>query len=208
MGSERVARFTRTERVLHWVHAVAFLAMLATGSILYFASLAEAVGRRYLIKNVHLLTAVVWVVALVAVVAFGNRAALRRAWREVQTIDRDDRAWLRLRRAPQGRFNAGQKLNTVITAAFAVLFLISGTFMWLGERDHRLRLDGAGTVHDLLTFASVGLLVGHLYLALVNPSTRHAMRGITRGDVDRDWAERHHAKWVSSLPPTEESKQG
>ena len=30
---------------------------------------------------------------------------------------------------------------------------------------------------------SVVLLVGHLYLALIHPTTRHALRGVTRGDV-------------------------
>ena len=54
------------------------------------------------------------------------------------------------------------------------------------------------TVHDLLTFLSVALLVGHLYLALIHPSTRHALRGMTTGEVDEDWAKKHHAKWVEA----------
>ena len=32
------------------------------------------------------------------------------------------------------------------------------------------------------------LIVGHLYLALLHPATRHALRGMTLGDVDADWA--------------------
>ena len=38
--------------------------------------------------------------------------------------------------------------------------------------------------------------VGHLYLALIHPATRHALRGMTLGDVREDWAEEHHPKWV------------
>jgi len=53
-------------------------------------------------------------------------------------------------------------------------------------------------VHDLLTLFSVVLLVGHLYLALIHPSTRHALRGITVGDVDEGWARDHHVKWVEA----------
>ena len=191
-----VRRFGPTERFLHWVHATGFLAMLATGLVLYVPTLSELVARRNLVKNVHIFTAVGWAVALVLVVALGDRARLAADWREVETLDRDDRRWLRGRPAPQGRFNAGQKLNVILTAGFAVLFAVSGFFLWLGERDHRFLFDGTGTVHDTAMFASLALLTGHLYLALIHPRTRHALRGITLGDVREDWAREHHRKWV------------
>lgn len=197
MASDRIQRFTLTERVLHWSFAAAFLVMLTTGLIIYFPSWAEAVGRRTLLRDIHLLAAIAWVVAIVGVIVFGNRRALARTWAQVQTIDADDRRRLRLHPAPAGRFNVGQKLNTIVTAAFAVLFLVSGFFLWLGERDKRFRFDGTGALHDILTYISIPLLIGHLYLALIHPSTRHALRGMTRGDVDTDWARRHHPRWVS-----------
>jgi len=126
----------------------------------------------------------------------GDRRRLAADWREIETLDRDDRRWLRGRPASQGRFNAGQKVNAIVTAAFAVLFAISGFFLWLGERDHRFLLDGTGTVHDTLTLLSVGIVSGHLYLALIHPTTRHALRGMTLGDVREDWAREHHGKWL------------
>ncbi len=192
----RIARFTWTERTLHWVHASAFFALLATGMILYLPALSTLVNRRLLVRGIHLWVAVAWAVAIVLIVLLGDRKRLATDWREIETIDRDDRRWLRGRRAPQGRFNAGQKLNALLTVAFALLFTLSGFFLWLGERDHRFIFAGTGTVHDVLTFLSVGLLVGHLYLALIHPSTRHALRGITTGEVDEDWARDHHPKWV------------
>jgi len=194
----RITRFTRTERVLHWTHATAFFTLLATGLILYLPSLAIIVNRRQLVKNVHLLTALVWAIAIVVIIVAGNRKRLAEDWREIETIDGDDRRWLRGRHVPQGRFNAGQKINTLLTIAFGLLFALSGFFLWLGERDHRFLFDGTGTVHDVLTYLSVGLLVGHLYLALIHPSTRHALRGMTTGEVDEAWARKHHAKWVEA----------
>lgn len=195
-----VRRFGRTERALHWVHATGFLAMLATGLVLYLPVLSEAVARRNLVKNLHLFAALAWAVAVVLVIALGDRRRLAADWREIESLDADDRRWLRGRRAPQGRFNAGQKLNALLTAGFAVLFAVSGVFLWLGERDHRFLLDGTGTVHEALTLASVALLAGHLYLAVIHPSTRHALRGITTGDVREDWAREHHPKWVREKP--------
>ena len=191
-----IRRFGPTERALHWVHAAGFLAMLATGLVLYLPVLSELVARRNLVKNLHLLAAVAWVLALAVVLLVGDRARVRADWREIESIDADDRRWLRDRRAPQGRFNAGQKVNTILTVSFALLFVVSGSMLWLGERDHRFILDGTGTVHELLTLGSVGLLVGHLYLAVIHPTTRHALRGMTLGDVREDWAHAHHPKWV------------
>jgi formate dehydrogenase subunit gamma len=192
----RVQRFGPTLRILHWVHATAFLVLLGSGLCLYLPSLSEAVNRRPLLKSIHVYTAVAWMIALVLVVALGNRRELASAAREIDRFDADDRAWLRGRRAPQGWLNAGQKLNAIVTASFAVLFVVSGFFLWYGERDTRFRLANALLVHDWLMYLSFLLFVGHLFLSLIYPKTRHALSGITRGWVDEEWALEHHRKWV------------
>jgi cytochrome b subunit of formate dehydrogenase len=48
-------------------------------------------------------------------------------------------------------------------------------------------------------YISLVIVAGHLYLSLLHPTTRHALRGITLGTVRTDWARAHHAKW---RPPT------
>jgi formate dehydrogenase subunit gamma len=197
--SDRVLRWTRTERAVHWIHATAFCILLGSGLALYLPSLAEAVGRRPLVKAVHLWTALAWLVALAVVVAVGDRRSLRRTMREVEYLDNDDRAWLRGRSVPQGRLNAGQKLNTVASAAFGLLFAVSGFFLWLGERNHAFRLANALLVHDYLMYVSLLLFLGHLWFAVLLPSTRHSLNGMTRGWVRRDWASRRHPKWIEAL---------
>jgi len=203
MGTERapryVERFTLTERLVHWVHASAFLVLLGSGLVLYLPSLSAAVGRRPLVKGVHIWTAIAWVVAIAVLVLLGNRRSLARTVREIDLFDRDDRRFLTgSLDAPQGRFNAGQKVNTILTAAFAALFGLSGLLLWYGERDTRFRLPGTVFLHDTLMYLSLALLVGHLYLAVLHPATRHALRGMTLGTVREDWARQHHAKWLSS----------
>ena len=54
----RIKRFTLTERALHWMHASAFFALLATGMILYLPALSTLISRRNLVKNVHIWVAV------------------------------------------------------------------------------------------------------------------------------------------------------
>jgi formate dehydrogenase subunit gamma len=191
------ARFGATERLLHWAHALAFFALLATGLILYLPSLANAFGDRPLAKDIHLITAIVWFVALLAIGLLGNRRALGRDRREIERFDADDLAWLRGRPAPQGRFNAGQKTHAILQAALAVLFTVSGVLLWLGERNTSFRLDGTIVLHDGAMFVAIALVLGHLVLALVGPPTRPALRGMVRGDVDAAWAAEHHAKWMT-----------
>ena len=189
-------RFSRTERTLHWANALFFFLLLATGLILYLPTLSVAVGRRTLVQDVHFWSGVAWVVALAAIVVVGDRRGIARTAREMDSFDRDDIRWLAGRRpAPQGRFNAGQKINAALNAAFVVLFLVSGLLLWFGERNTSLRFASTVVLHDGLMYVSLVLLLGHLYLAVIHPATRHALHGITAGTVSEEWAAQHHPKW-------------
>ena len=70
---------------------------------------------------------------------------------------------------PQGRFNAGQKLNAILTAAFAVLFASPGSSSGSASATTGSSSTATGTVHDTLMLVSVALLAGHLYLAADPP---------------------------------------
>ncbi len=195
----RVLRFGRTERALHWVHATAFTIMLATGLVLYLPLLAQQVGDRPLMKGIHLATAAAWLTALALVAVLGDRPALGRARREIERFDADDLLWLRRRAAPQGRFNAGQKVHSVLQALLAVTFTVSGVLLWLGERDTALRLPGTIALHDVSMYLLVVLVAGHLFKALA-PDTRPALEGVTGGTVPAAWAAEHHPKWQARPP--------
>ncbi len=196
-------RFSRTERALHWIHASAFFVLLGSGLTIYAPALAERVGRRALVREIHLDAAIAWAVALAVVLALADRRRLRDTARELDVFDDDDRFWFRDRSIPQGRFNAGQKVNAALTAAFAVLFAVSGVLLWAGERNTRFRFDGTVLLHDALTWVSLVLVTGHLYFAVIHPRTRHSLRGITLGSVREDWAREHHPKWVAAASDAE-----
>jgi formate dehydrogenase subunit gamma len=173
---------------VHWVHASAFLILLGSGLCLYLPSLAQAVGRRPLLKEIHIYTAVAWAVALVIVVLVGDR---RQLWRDVLEVDD----------LTDGRMNVKQKLNAIATAAFAILFAVTGFFLWYGERNTRYRLPQALLVHDWLMYISVLLFLGHLFLVLIYPRTRQSLSGMTRGWVDEDWAREYYPEWGQQVTP-------
>ena len=195
-SERRLARWTLTERAVHWVHATAFCILLTSGLCLYLPSLAELVSRRPLLKHIHLYTALAWAIALLAIAVAGDRRALRRTAHEVDLL------------GVEGRLNRGQKLNTIVTAAFAILFAVTGFDLWYGERDTRFRFTNALLIHDWLMYASFVVFVGHVYFAVFLPSTRHSLSGMTRGWVREDWAAEHHPAWVDELRATEESNPG
>jgi formate dehydrogenase subunit gamma len=197
-----VRRFWPQERSLHWLLAVTFLLMLATGLILYLPVFSQLAADRRLWKSIHLGAAIAFWAGLVVLLASDTHGRLRQTASQIDRFDDDDLRWLRwavTRRGPQppqGRFNAGQKLNTAIIFGLMVVFTTSGALIYLQETDAAIRgQTSAILIHDIATWAAVPLITGHLYLALLHPSTRHSLRGILLGTVRRDWAHRHHPKW-------------
>jgi formate dehydrogenase subunit gamma len=170
------------------VNAAGFLLLLATGLILYLPRLSTVVGRRPLIKDIHLWGGIGWISALAIVIVLGDRKGLLRTARDLEVLT-------------PSRLNVGQKINALLNAAFAVLFLVSGLLLWFGERDTRFRFTSTVLLHDILMYTALTLLVGHLYLALIHPATRHSLRGMTRGTVREDWAKRHYPRWAP--PPAD-----
>jgi formate dehydrogenase subunit gamma len=209
-----VRRFSRAERTLHWTYALLFLILLLSGLGLYLGPGQNPVlDRRELMRSIHL-DAALLLCALFPLVAAASPGTLRRLWRDVEWFDREDARWLlrvwlpaRLRRRPlppQGRFNAGQKLNTILTAAATVGLIVTGTLMFGGGHLPTSLSEAADSWHLLLMKAMYPLIIGHLVIALLLPSTRGALRGILTGSVRLDFARRRHARWAETLEAPEE----
>lgn len=141
-----------------------------------------------------------FLIGVAVIVVAGNRRPLARSARELGTLDAADREWLRaipprmLAGAPEppaARFNAGQKLNFALVSVLLLILYVSGVDTIVVGTHHNL-IFGA---HKLATIALGVLVAGHLYMALVNRSTRPALRGMLTGEVDREWARMHYPRW-------------
>jgi formate dehydrogenase subunit gamma len=201
---QRIERFCKTTRWFHWTFVLPFLGLAATGSVLALReqlALAEETTRA--LVRVHEGIALFWLLAPPLVLLSGQtRAALADLTLPFR-ITRDDLRWLALQplavlgRAelpPAGKLNGGQKMNGMLAAALALGLAATGIWLW--------RRPGAlvpWLLHLALFAAWLPAFLGHFYLAVLNPGTRHALRAMFRGDVDVDWARHHHPLWVEDV---------
>ncbi|MHB8573513.1 MAG: cytochrome b/b6 domain-containing protein [Candidatus Dormibacteria bacterium] len=205
-GPGRVRRFGLTERVLHWTVAVPFLVLLGTGLIIYFPALS-GMGHRDLVRATHIYAGLALVLAVPLVLLFGDRRRLVADLAEADAWDRDDLEWARrelLRRenrVPQGRFNSLQKANVFVTGAALLAFSVTGGAMYYWRPLPTWLPENANLLHDALTFLMLPVVVGHIYLSVVNPLTRPSLRGVLDGTVSSAYARRHHPKWPAVEDP-------
>ena len=73
---------------MHWIHASAFFVLLGTGLVLYVPRLSALIARRPLVKDLHVYTAIAWIVLLGIVVVLGDRRGLRRTLRDLDAVRR------------------------------------------------------------------------------------------------------------------------
>ena len=185
---------------MHWATAALAGICIATAAALYLPSLAGVVGRRAVVKDVHVLCGLALPLPFV-LVRFGPWGhGLRDDVRRLDRFDAHDRRWLRsLGRDPfveNGKFNAGQKLNAAFTLGAVLLLLATGSVMrWFGPFPLTWR-TGATFVHDWTAFVLVLVLVGHVAKAL---GDREALGAMARGPVSRRWAVRKAPRWLGEV---------
>jgi formate dehydrogenase subunit gamma len=167
---------------------------------LYIGPLATLVGRRVLVKDVHVISGLLLPAPLVVAYAGSWRAGLRRDVRRFARWSRDDRRWLtslgRRGRARMGKFNAGQKVNAIFVAGCIPVMLATGAIMrWFDPFPLAWR-TGATFVHDWLGIFLLAMVVGHIAKALADPVALQAMR---RGTVPASHAQQAHPRWWREL---------
>ena len=192
----RILRFDRVQRSAHWANALLFGILMATALPLYFGSLADIVGRRHLIAQIHLWVGIALPIPMVVSLIGPWGARMRRDARRINRWSREEIRWLRsLGRTSTelDKFNPGQKLNAIFTAGVIVVMLATGSMLqWFRFFPVTWR-TGATFVHDVFAFAIFFVVFGHLAFALTHPQS---MRSMIKGWVTENWAARHAAAWL------------
>ena len=202
VGDASLLRFDALTRAVHWATAALGAVALGTGTILYVNQLSAKIGRRELMKNVHVVSSLGLVVPLllgVLLPRLGQR--LRADLVDLSRWTKADRRWLRRssRVLPAGKFNGGQKLATALFAGLFVMQLLTGSLMNWNEPFSDSWRTGATFVHDWTYLALVVLVVGHIAKAFQEPEL---LRSMVRGRVPLRWAQRERPGWADQTDPT------
>jgi formate dehydrogenase subunit gamma len=218
--TSRIPRFTKAERVAHWVNAGLFGAVMLTGAVLKdIGGLSGTIGHREAVRFVHVYCGLAIPVAFAVAYAPRWGKALRLDASRINRWSPGDLRWLRTlgrdKSVKLDKFNPGQKLNAAFIAAAAIVMVATGVIMaagsifpWLGTFPDNTK-TGATFVHDLFALLIWMAVLGHIYLAL---NDSDALRSMTRGDVSTRWARAKRPLWyaeeVGSNPRSERTEAG
>lgn len=193
-------RFAPSVRALHWATGVTVLVCAVTGLVLYVGPLTALVGRRTLVRDVHVVSGILLPLPLLLAYAGRWRASVRADVRRLARWSLADRRWLWSRGRDAGdrvgKFNAGQKANAAFVAGMIPVMLVTGVIMrWYDPLGVDIaQRTGATFVHDWTAVATWIVVAGHIAFALADPV---ALRGMVTGRVPRRWADDHHPRWAA-----------
>ena len=193
-------RFDRTERWLHWANATLVGVLVATGAALYWGELSSIVGRRALLKEIHVIAGLCLPVPFLLALIGRRGRALRRDLGVLNRFSPDDIRWLRSRGGDPtvrlGKFNPGQKLNSAFVGAALVTMLATGVVLRFFEPFPLAWRTGATFVHDWTALALGLAITGHIWLAVSDPD---ALRAMISGTVPARWARQKRPRWYEEL---------
>ena len=198
-----IDRYTSGERILHWVTAITFFLLAASGLAFFHPSmfwLTGLLGGGTWARILHPFIGVVMFIAFILMaVKFWHHNVLSgndRKWLgQIGDViaNRDDRV------PPIGRYNPGQKILFWLLLASMVVLLVSGIALW---RPYFAPSFSIGTIrfgalmHALSGLLLILLIVVHVYSSFwVKGSTE----GMLSGKVSRAWAKAHHPKWYEEV---------
>ncbi len=216
MIGREVEKYRTSIRVLHWIHASAFVILFLTGLVLFipqFGFLAVDSWSRL----IHRIAAAIFIIVpLIYLVVWPKDAiaGLKRAF----TWGAADLGWLRAApqyyflgdeagMPPQGAMNSGQKMWWFITVVFGVIFVITGLIMWFAVQTGPLGLlRWMVFVHDIAFIVTGAMLFLHIYLGVFHPMMTEAWKSMATGKISVEYAKMHHGKWLEEITSGKDEK--
>jgi formate dehydrogenase subunit gamma len=198
----RLVRFDTAERALHWVNAALFLTVMSTAAVLYVGPLSAAVGRRELVRQIHVWCGIALPLPVLLTLAGRWGKGFRADVSRLNRWTKDDRRWFRsLGRDPYvqlGKFNPGQKLNAAFIGGAAIVMIATGSIMKWFEPFPLDWRTGATFVHDWFALGIWVAVIGHIMFALRDGD---ALDSVLGGTVPATWARKKAPLWYEELRP-------
>ncbi|NCD11438.1 MAG: cytochrome b/b6 domain-containing protein [Epsilonproteobacteria bacterium] len=213
MANERVLKFPMSEKMFHNINMVTWMILAATGIIVYFKMVTEATAS--LMMDFHIGIAIVFTLNFLGFVTL-NADRFFLMLRNLMIWDADTFAWFKNfggypgrlfgipfgpeEVAPQGRFNAGQKVTYLFFIFMIFGLIVTGWLLYF-----MAPVLGKTTMVYFFNFHVWGSIVAtvmavgaHLPLAVINIEDFKAMFRFGSGDVPLEDAIHHAPKWVEN----------
>jgi formate dehydrogenase subunit gamma len=216
---QEVERYRKPIRILHWVHAGAFIILFLSGLVLFIPPLGFLAQDGWT-RLIHRIAAAVFIIAPLIYLPLNWKSSLQ-GIKEAFNWGRDDVNWLTAAPSyyfladeesmpPQGHLNTGQKLWWLMVVVFSVVFVVSGLVMWAAKTiAPPALLEWMVILHDIAFIATGVMLFVHIYLSAIHPLMRPLRTGawssMARGKVSADYAKSHHAKWYEKIVKDKET---
>ena len=189
-----ILRYTLLERAVHWLSALTYMYVLATGLAFYSPHLywiAALLGGGPTSRYWHPWVALVFVATL---------AWMLRAWLADMRITAADRAWGRDMKQyirnddenlpPIDRFNIGQKYFFWVMLFAGLVLLATGLAMWFPASLPLALRPLMILLHVSAALVTIGAFIIHVYMGTA--VVRGGFTSIIRGEVSPAWARTHH----------------
>jgi formate dehydrogenase subunit gamma len=210
---QEVEKYRKPTRILHWVHASAFIVLFLTGLVLFIPPLGPLAQDGWT-RLIHRIAAVVFVAAPLIYIPMNWKTTFNGV-KEAFTWGVEDLGWFLAAPSyyflcdeesmpPQGHMNTGQKMWWFLVIVFGLLFLITGVIMWFAKTAAPPAvLQWAVFIHDVAFIVTALMLFVHIYMSvghpLVRPLKSGAWSSMARGKVSIDYAKSHHGKWYEEI---------
>jgi formate dehydrogenase subunit gamma len=204
MRSGEIRRYDANERLNHWIVAILFILLAASGLAFFHPSfwfLSVLLGGGTWARILHpFIGVLMFAFFLVMAMRYWNDNKIQpydREWgKRLSDVinNRDDNL------PPIDKYNVGQKQLFWTMVVTMVLLIVSGIMMWrpyfAGAFPIPL-IRIAAVVHMLSAFVLIVGIIVHVYAALF--WVRGSLRAMTRGTVSRAWARHHHPLWYRRM---------
>ena len=198
---DRLVRFRWSVRVLHWSVAGTFVLSLLTGLPIWtpiFGWLAFLFGGLQVCRWLHPWFGIVFS-ALIFLQFIDWAGAMRMTPADRRFVRlRSFLAYMRweLHDEEVGKYNGGQKALFWLSSLAALGLLLTGVVLWYPQLFGEQLRQVSWLLHDITFILFTLLIIGHIYLGIVEPGTFTAM---IKGTVSRDWAKLNHSAWYRDV---------
>jgi formate dehydrogenase subunit gamma len=196
-----ILRYTMIERTIHWLSALTYMYVLATGLAFYSPYLywiAAVLGGGPTSRFWHPWIALVWI---------GTVLWMLRAWQADMRITAQDRVWgdamghyIRNedgKLPPIDRFNLGQKYFFWVMLFGGLALLVTGLAMWFPASLPLAIRPVMALIHASAALVTIGAFIIHVYMGTA--VVRGGFTSIIRGEVSPAWAKTHHRLWYNRV---------